>query len=565
MEWKSLQKKNTVKWLVVRIRRRIPVLILLTLCKMAGSCLGVVFALATQAVIDNATVGNRDLFYQACVRMLLFIVAEVACETYALHLQERLSADLDRDFKRDIMHKILRSDYSEISQYHSGDLLYRMNGDVSNIITSLLAIATSAISLVSGLIAAIVALSGMDAGFTAAIFAVCLMIAAVTLLIQRCMKEIYKRVSAASGKISGFLQEVMEKLMIVQALDVAPEVERRSDILLEERWQIQRSKKNVTLSMSLGSSVLSYAGGFITLVWCAGKLLRGEITFGSLTAMTSLVAQMQGPLLALPAIIPKFVTITASAERLIEIENVRPQTDLLEEGEDIVYDELQKITAKDLFFSYTGKSGEHKTIIKGASFSIPKGGLTVITGPSGIGKSTLLKLLLGIYKPDGGVLLMENETKSIPISRSLRRMFSYAPQGNLLLSGTIRENILLSCPDADERDLQEAVYASAMEEYIERLPQGLDTVLGENGAGLSEGQVQRISIARAVITGAPILLLDEVTSSLDTRTEKIVLKRICSLPNRTCIAVTHRPAALELANWELKVTEDDMKLFPANP
>lgn len=563
MSNKLSKKKNTVTWLIVKTKKRIPALALLTLCKISGACLGVVFALATQTVIDHAAAGNQNVFYQACIRMFVVIAAEVACDTYALHLQERLTADLDRDFKQDIMHKVLRSDYSEVSKYHSGDLLYRMNSDVSNVIASLLAIATSAISLVSGLAAAILALSRMDAAFTAAIFSVCLVIAAVTLLVQRYMKEIYKKVSTASGKVSGFLQEIMEKLLIVQALDVASEVERRSDILLDERWRIQRSKKNVTLSMSLGASVLGYAGGFITLVWCAGKLLRGEISFGGLTAMTSLVTQMQGPLLALPAIIPKCITILASAERLMEIENIHPQPELLPECADILYDELQKITVKNLTFSYTGKSGEHKIVIKDTSFSIPKGGLTVITGPSGIGKSTLLKLLLGIYRPDGGELLMEKETESVPISRAARRMFSYAPQGNLLLSGTIRENILLSCPDADEKALREAVYVSAMEEYLEQLPKGLDTVLGENGAGLSEGQVQRISLARAVITKAPILLLDEVTSSLDAETERIVLERICALPNRTCIAVTHRPAALELADWELRVTENDMKLFPA--
>lgn len=191
-----------------------------------------------------------------------------------------------------------------------------------------------------------------------------------------------------------------------------------------------------------------------------------------------------------------------------------------------------------------------------------KGGLTVITGPSGIGKSTLLRLFLGIYKQDSGRLLMETDNGQIEINRSARKLFSYAPQGNLLLSGTIRDNIRLSRPDATEEQIREAVYVSAMEEYIAELPNGLDTVLGENGAGLSEGQVQRISLARAVVSQAPILLLDEVTSSLDAKTEKVVLERICALPNRTCIAVTHRPAALELADWELKVSEDRIVLLP---
>ena len=195
-----------------------------------------------------------------------------------------------------------------------------------------------------------------------------------------------------SDHSGGFLQEIIEKLLIVQALNVTSEVERRTDILLEERWQIQRSKKNVTLSMSLGASGLGYSGAFITLVWCAGKLLRGEITFGNLTAMTSLVSQMQGPLLALPTILPKVVTILASAERLIEMDHILPQPGLLSKGDAVSYGELKKITVKNLVFSYEEESGRHKTVIKGANCSIPKGGLTVITGSSGIGDYVKIRL-----------------------------------------------------------------------------------------------------------------------------------------------------------------------------
>lgn len=220
------------------------------------------------------------------------------------------------------------------------------------------------------------------------------------------------------------------------------------------------------------------------------------------------------------------------------------------------------ISVEDLSFSYTGKLGERKQVIRNVSCTLPTKGLTVITGPSGIGKSTLLKLLLGVYRPESGAIRFHSENGTFPVDRSSRKFFSYAPQGNLLISGTIRENILLSNTAATEEELQQAVYVSAVNEYLDELPNGLDTVLGENGAGLSEGQVQRISLARAVISGAPILLLDEVTSSLDAHTEQLVLERICALPERACIAVTHRPAALKLADWELKVTEDDMKLVP---
>ena len=215
------------------------------------------------------------------------------------------------------------------------------------------------------------------------------------------------------------------------------------------------------------------------------------------------------------------------------------------------------IAAEDLAFAY-----DRDPVFENVSLQIPRGGLTVITGPSGIGKSTLLKLLLGIYKPAKGELLIRTETEDIPVSRSVRKLFSYAPQGNLLFSGSLRENILLSRPDATEAQIQEALYVSAMDDYVATLPQGLDTVLGENSAGLSEGQAQRISLARAVLSGAPVLLLDEVTSALDAQTEKTVLERICALPGKTCIAVTHRPAALDLATYRIDVSESGMTIRP---
>jgi ATP-binding cassette subfamily B protein len=183
----------------------------------------------------------------------------------------------------------------------------------------------------------------------------------------------------------------------------------------------------------------------------------------------------------------------------------------------------------------------------------------VITGPSGIGKSTLLKLLLGVFCPDSGELYLQCGEERVPVDRSTRRLFAYVPQGNLLFSGTLRENLIVTAPQATEAALQQAVYVSAMDEFLPQLPQGLDTYIGESGAGLSEGQAQRLAIARAVLGGAPVLLLDECTSALDAETEQKVLQRLRALPKRTCIAVTHRPAARALCDWRLELGEGKIR------
>lgn len=553
---KTSKPEGCIKWLYQRIRHRIPSLFSLAVLNIIGSYTGVVFALATREVIDSAVSGVQSALLKACIFLSMIIIIRVICNAISIHLHEKLSADLDRDLKKSIIHKILHSDYSGISVFHSGDLVNRMNGDVSNVHSGLLTILSSVTSYITSLVTAVCVLLEMEPVFTIAIVFASAVIAILTLLIQRHMKELHKKASMENGKVSGFFQEIIGKLLMVQALDVSDEIERRADVMLENRWQILKRRKNISITISIGSNALSFMGGFITLIWCAAKLLNEEISFGELTAMTALVSQLQTPMLMLPAVIPKVFSISAACERLMEIENVPLQSSAPNESVSLLYDKLHGITAHKLTFSY-----DRDPVIQNVDFTIPKGGLTVIVGASGIGKSTLLKLFLGIYKPSAGKLVLDTSDGEITVSRTTRALFSYAPQGNLLLSGTLRENLLLVKPEASEEEINEAIYVSAMDEYVADLPDGLDTYLGENAAGLSEGQAQRLSLARAVLSGAPVLLLDEVTSALDARIEKIVLERISLLKNRTCIAVTHRPAALEIADWKLVVTEKEMALL----
>ena len=232
----------------------------------------------------------------------------------------------------------------------------------------------------------------------------------------------------------------------------------------------------------------------------------------------------------------------------MELEEIQGQPVPMEADRDAVYAAMKCLRAENLSFSY-----DRDEILHNAEFTLPKGAFAAITGASGIGKSTLLKLLLGVFRPESGGLYLDTEEETLPIDRSSRRLFAYVPQGNLLLSGTLRENLTIVNPDATEREIQQAVYVSGMDEFLPQLPLGLDTPLGESGAGLSEGQAQRLAIGRAVLGGAPILLLDECTSALDEETEKTVLQRLRMLPNRTCIAVTHRSAAVALCQWHLQV------------
>lgn len=541
-------KKMPLIWILKQIKKRIPAIMLMTAAQVGHALLSVIFALGTQGVIDSAVAGNPAAFQAACVRQAAIIAGILICLTLLRHLRDRLHADLERDWKQQLLHGLLHGDYAAVSGYHSAELLNRLNNDVAKVNDGVLSIIPSAAAMVTRLIAAVVVLGTLDARFTLLIAVIGCAAILATGMMRRKLKDLNKRVSEHDGKVSGFLQETIEKLLMVQTMDVSAEVERRADVLLAERYDIQRKRKNVSLFTNTGVSLMSYGAGFLALCWCAYRMLRGQMSFGSLTAVTQLVSQLQMPFVNLSGVLPQYVAMVASAERLMELDAIRGEPVPVGESPEEMYRRMEHIDAANISFSY-----DRDQILCDAEFSLPKGAFAVITGPSGIGKSTLLKLLLGVFRPESGGLYLSCKDEKIPLDRSTRRLFAYVPQGNLLLSGTVRENLTIVKPNATEEEIRNAVWVSAMEEFLPQLPLGLDTVLGESGAGLSEGQAQRLAIARAVLGGAPVLLLDECTSALDADTEQKVLQRLKGLPNRTCIAVTHRTAAKQLATHQLEV------------
>ena len=546
-------KKAPLLWILRHIRRRIPMLMLLTAAQVANAVFAVLFALGSRGVIDSAVQGVRADFVQACLRQAGIIAGILLSLTLVRHLREKLRADLERDWKKKLLHGLLHGEYASVQRFHSAELLNRLNNDVTRVDDGLLTIVPSAAGLLTRLVAAVTVLGVLDARFTLLLAGAGSVVILATGLMRRRLKVLNKLVNEQDGKVSGFLQEVMEKLLMVQAMDVSREVERRTEQLLDQRYETQRRRKNLSVLTNTAVSLMGYGAGFLALVWCAWRMLQGQMTFGSLTAVIQLVNQLQAPFVNLSGVLPQYVAMIASAERLMELDEIRGEPAPCVDA-DAQYARMQAIQAEGLSFAYGADP-----VLNAAEFTLPKGAFAVITGPSGIGKSTLLKLLLGVYKPTDGALYLRQADGRIPLDRSTRGLFAYVPQGNLLLSGTLRENLTLVRPDAAEDDIAQAVYVSAMDEFLPGLPDGLDTVLGESGAGLSEGQAQRLAIARAVLGGAPILLLDECTSALDEATERTVLQRLKALPDRTCIAVTHRMAALAVCDWRLEVADGKIR------
>ncbi|MBP3653963.1 MAG: ABC transporter ATP-binding protein [Oscillospiraceae bacterium] len=543
-------KKSMLRWITKRILGRIPKIVLLTLVKAFHALLTVLFALGSKGVINGAVSGDMSLFVDACVKQAAIIAGIVLSLMFSRHLHDKLQADLECDWKKQLLHGLLHGEYAAVQRFHSAELLNRLNNDVTRVNDGVLQLVPNVAAMITRLIAAISVLGMLDLRFALLLGAVGLVVIGITGLMRNRLKMLNKQVNEHDGRVSGFLQEIMEKLLMVQSMDVSHEVEQRTEGLLEERYAVQRKRKNVSLFANTCVSIMMYSIGFLTLGWCSYRLLKGQMNFGTLTAITQLVSQVQAPFVNLSGIFPQYTALLASSERLMELEEIQGEPSPMTADVQAVYAQMKAIAAEGLSFSYDDDPIFHQT-----QFSLPKGSFAVITGPSGIGKSTLLKLLLGIIQPDSGRLLLAGEGEPLVLDRSTRRMFSYVPQGNLLLSGSLRDNLTIVRPQATAEEIEQAVYVSAMDEYLPQLPEGLDTRLGENGAGLSEGQAQRLAIARAVLGGAPILLLDECTSALDEATEQKVLQRLKALPERTCIAVTHRPAAIALCDWRLEVLD----------
>lgn len=551
-----MKESTAVFWVLRKIRHRIPVMAATVLANAFSALFGVLFALGTKGVIDAAVSGDMRVFGKACLVQFAIICIRLLCAGLARYLRDWLVTELDRDWKRELIGTLLQGEYAQVSAIHSGELINRLNNDVRVLNEGLVSAVPAVVSMIVQLGAAVWVLFAMDPLFTVVLCVLGFFAVLGSGVVRRGLKRINKQVSQMEGKVLSFFQEVLERLLVVQAMDLHREVERRTDNLLKERLQIQRNRRRVSLAANLSISVLYYFAGFVALIWCAWQLLHGRMTFGTLTVVTQLVGQIQTPFVNLSGIIPQYAAMTAAAERLMELEQI-PQYPC-EEMQDAhaLYERMESIGGEGICFAY-----DEEEVLHNAEFSLPKGVFATITGASGIGKSTLLKLMLGVFKPSDGTFYIQQDGNRMQLSRSMKRLFAYVPQGNFLFSGSVKENLLISRPNATQQQLDEAIYVSGMEQFLAQLPDGVDTVIGENGAGLSEGQVQRLAIARAVLSGAPILLLDEATSALDLETEQRVLKRIAELKKHTCIIVSHREAALRMADWKLEVADKTVRSY----
>lgn len=542
---------DIIKWLCKICKKQIPMLVLLVVLNAVYGVTSVFFAYFSKNIINGATEAKSMAVVQRFALALLLLVAfQMVLAIIKNSLSERVSARLDMRLKRYLLDVVLKKDYSKITSYHTGDLQNRMFNDVKIVSDGFTTIIPQAVFFGTKLLSSLIYLVIIDKIF-ALVFAVGgVLVFITTQTLRKAVKSLHKKVQETEGKTRSFIQEILSNLLVIRAFSVEDKIDTNTDALQEKNFSARMKKRNLAIGANVGLGAVFNIGTVFAVAFGAWGILNNSMSYGTVTAIIQLVNQVQSPFASLSNIMPRYFSLLASAERLMDLDELPDETAENENNLDLekIYRDLYAISFENISFKY-----DRDIIYDNTSLSIKKGDFVAIMGISGIGKSTLLKLLLGVFKVNDGKICFKTADGEIPVDKNTRRLFSYVPQGNMLISGTIRDNLTFINSNATDEEIEQAINISCAKQFIDELPDGLETVIGERGIGLSEGQLQRLAIARSLLANSPILLLDEATSALDEETEKQFLTNLKTLDNVTCIIVSHKKAALEICNKRIQI------------
>ena len=542
----GIPKGYVNKWLYKGLRPHLWLLIFLVALNALLSGVSVYFAIGVKNVIDSAIASDGKIM-TAIVLLVGSVALQIVLRAVCGYIETKLRAKLEISYKTNMLSSMLKKDYSFLS-FHSGDLMTRLTNDAQVVSDTMTRILPSAVSMATRLVFIFVTMLTFDIIFTVYLVAGGALVVLISRALRSAMKRQHRRVQETDGKWRSYIHEILSHLPVVWVFGAEKEVEERSKELQDDNLKAKMKRSFLHIGMGSIYGTLFEGAYLYTLIWGAFNL-GPTFTYGTLSAMLNLITQIHGPLTNLSNLFSQAANMTASAERMIEIENYPER----EESEENCRETLElgdfSINVRDLHFAY-----ERDEVLSGAETTINKGDFAVISGASGIGKSTLFKIILGLLNPNSGEITVDANEKALPVGTALRGAVSYVPQGNLIFSGTVRDNIVFAKSDATDEEVARAAALSCADEFIKDLPDKTETVIGERGFGLSEGQVQRLAIARAILYDAPIMLLDEATSALDEETERKVLENLKAL-GKTIILISHKKAALELCTRNITIKD----------
>jgi ATP-binding cassette subfamily B protein len=523
---------------------------------------GVLYALLLRGVVDAAVAGDAPGFWRYILLTVALTAGQLALRAIIRWLNELSKATLENVFKGRLTEALLKKDYLRVSAVHSGEWMNRLTNDTVVIANDYVEIVPGLAGMAVKLVSAIVMIIALEPVFAAILLPTGVLLALVTMLFRKVMKRLHKRVQESDGKLRIFLQERISSLFMLRAYAAEAQTIAQADAYLDAHKRARMRRIRFSNLCNIGFGAVMTGMYLLGVGWCGYGILIGTISFGTLTAMTQLISQIQTPFANITGYLPRYYAMLASAERLMEAESFEDdgaEAKSLAEITEFYENELVSFGLEDVSFTYYPANdavkepdkAEMPVVLRNLSLSVRKGEYVAFTGASGCGKSTALKLLMCVMQPDAGTRVY-TDTKGArgTLSSVHRRLFAYVPQGNCLMSGTIREIVSFAKPDDahNEEKLDRALKIACADGFVAELDHGADTLLGERGTGLSEGQMQRIAIARAIFSDSPVLLLDEATSALDADTEKRLLMNLHAMTDKTVVIVTHRPAALTICD-----------------
>lgn len=532
---------RALKWIYCRIRRYIPLTAAVSVISALSALSFVALALITKRVMDIATGDTTGSLLKSGILLFAVIAIQILLSAAQSILNAYSNGKQTIAFRNYLFGVLCRKKYADISAYHSGDILNRFTSDIDTVVTSSVNIIPNVVSIATKIVAGIGTMLFMNPYIAAAVLLCGVTFPAIGRAINKRYKYMHKECQRTEGRTRAFLQECFENIVVIKTfISEAPFI-KKLDSYMDDNFRLKIKRTSISVIANISLYALFTAGYYAVLLWGAGGLSGGTLTYGTLMAFLQLISQLRAPLQNVSGILPQYYSALASAERLMELEGAADEPfPAAAERLEKIKEDFRTLEIKNLFFGYAGES-----VLRDFNFCAKRGNITAITGESGSGKSTLFKLILGLYEPQSGSITINGE---IPLDASLRGLFAYVPQGNMVLSGTVRENITMNNRTVTDEQIERAARAAEIYDYITSLPDGFETHLAERGAGLSEGQIQRISIARALLTNAPILLLDEATSALDEETETRVLANIKSMTDKTVLFITHRNTSLKVCD-----------------
>lgn len=535
-----------------------------SLVRLAQGCIAILYAYSLGSVVDAAASGSGEIFFREFKLFALYNITSVLLLLLNHYLAERSKNALDKAFRMQAFSQLLRRDYGQVSRVHTGEWMSRITSDTNIIVNAVATIIPEMLGALVRIAGAMIALLQIIPRIVFYLIPGGILLASVSLLMQKKLKQLHKTVQQAEGKTRSFMQERLSSLLVIHSFTQEDASGAMAGQKIDQlnTVRLRRARFSVFCNAALGGAMIT--AQILGIGMCGLGILNGTISYGMMSTVLYLINMMEIPLKNISGYISRYYAMLASAERLMEIETYALDLSSApvprEEISRYYGQQFDAFGLEHAVFAY--EDGDGVEVLQDFSLMVRKGEFVAFTGESGCGKSTSLKVLLNLFPLRSGAVYRQNtDGTRHPLDAAWRGLFAYVPQGNQLISGTVRETVTFSDPYlmAQDENIRKALQIACADEFVRDLPNGLDTVLGERGSGLSEGQMQRLSVARAILSGRPVLLLDEATSALDAATEEQLLKNLRAMTDRTVLIITHREAALNICDKQIHFEKPSLK------